>query len=63
MLGQGEYVVGLEPGNCLVLGRAEERKSGRLQFLEPGEIREYHLELGVLEGETSLNIFKEKFSR
>jgi hypothetical protein len=48
MLGYGEYVVGLEPGNCLVLGRKREREAGRLQHLKPGEIREYHLEIGVL---------------
>jgi hypothetical protein len=51
MMGKGMYVVGLEPGNCLVGGRAEERAAGRLSFLEPGEQREFALELGVLEGE------------
>lgn len=48
MMDQGTYVVGLEPGNALVLGRDREREAGRLQFLEPGEQREYHLELGAL---------------
>src|SRR5439155_3341025 len=37
MMDQGTYVVGMEPGNALVLGRAKEREAGRLQFLEPGE--------------------------
>lgn len=50
MVSQGTYVVGMEPGNSLVLGRAEERKAGRLQFLAPGESRDYRLELGVLTG-------------
>lgn len=49
MMGEGMYVVGLEPANCLVGGRAKERETGRLQFLEPGEKREYHLEIGVLD--------------
>lgn len=35
---------------ALVLGRATELEAGRLQFLEPGERREYHLEIGVVEG-------------
>ncbi|MGC8666866.1 MAG: aldose 1-epimerase family protein [Chthonomonadales bacterium] len=48
MMDQGTYVVGMEPGNALVLGRAAERAAGRLQFLEPGEEREYHLEIGVI---------------
>jgi hypothetical protein len=50
MMDQGTYVVGMEPGNALVLGRARERELGRLQFLEPGETREYHLEIGVISG-------------
>ncbi len=50
MMDQGTYVVGMEPANALVLGRAKERELGRLQFLEPGERREYHLEIGVLSG-------------
>lgn len=48
MMGYGEYVVGLEPGNCLVLGRKLEREAGRLQHLEPGETRDYRVEIGVL---------------
>lgn len=50
MNGAREYVVGMEPANCWVEGRAKERERGTLQFLEPGESREYHLELGVLSG-------------
>jgi len=47
-MGQGDYTVGMEPANCHVQGRAQEREWGSLQFLEPGERREYHLEIGVL---------------
>ncbi|WP_081648231.1 aldose 1-epimerase family protein [Chthonomonas calidirosea] len=50
MLDAGTYVVGLEPANCLVLGRAHERKAGTLQFLEPGEVRQYDITLDVLWG-------------
>lgn len=50
MMDAGAYVVGMEPANCLVLGRAHERAAGTLQFLEPGERREYELEIGVLAG-------------
>ena len=48
MNGVGEYVVGMEPANCWVEGRDKERERGTLQFLEPGEVREYHIEIGVL---------------
>lgn len=51
MMGEGTYVVGMEPANCLVQGRARERERGTLQFIEPGETREFHLEIGVLSEE------------
>jgi hypothetical protein len=35
----GIYVLGLEPANCSVLGRAADRAAGRLPLLEPGETR------------------------
>jgi len=50
MMDQGTYVVGMEPANALVLGRARERQEGRLQSLAPGEKRAYHLEIGVVTG-------------
>ncbi|HZO87129.1 MAG TPA: aldose 1-epimerase family protein [Chthonomonadaceae bacterium] len=50
MMDAGTYVVGMEPANCLVMGRAYERAAGTLQFLEPGERREYTLEIGVIVG-------------
>jgi hypothetical protein len=48
MLGQGAYVMGIEPANCGLAGRAEERRMGRLAILAPGEERVHRLELGVL---------------
>jgi galactose mutarotase-like enzyme len=36
-LGEGEYLVGIEPGTCFVLGRDEEDRSGRVVRLAPGE--------------------------
>jgi hypothetical protein len=44
MMGEGMYVVGLEPANCHVEGRVRERERGTLQVLQPGEIRSYTLE-------------------
>ncbi len=37
MMGQGEYVLGLEPGNCTPDGRDVLRKRGTLSFLQPGQ--------------------------
>ncbi|MDX1935422.1 MAG: aldose 1-epimerase family protein [Capsulimonadales bacterium] len=50
MMGQGEYVCGIEPANCRVLGRAAEREAGRLQTIAPGEIRRFTVTLTVLDG-------------
>ena len=44
---QGSYVLGLEPANCRVDGRAEERARGTLSYLKPGEKRCYELEFAV----------------
>jgi hypothetical protein len=57
MVGEGEYVLGLEPANCWVQGRAKERERGTLQFLEPGEEREFVARIGVLEGNAAMDHF------
>lgn len=44
------YVLGLEPGNCGSLGRAEERRRGSLQMLLPGTECEFNIDLQVLDG-------------
>lgn len=35
----GVNVLGIEPANCSVLGRAADREAGRLPVLEPGDSR------------------------
>lgn len=59
MVSEGTYVVGLEPANCHVQGRAMERERGTLQFLKPGETREYHVEIGVLSGPDQIAEFED----
>ena len=53
-----DYVVGLEPANCYVEGRDVDRKNGVLQFLQPGETREYHVEIGVLSSSEDITAFE-----
>ncbi len=49
MLGQGAYVLGLEPANCPTIeGRAEAVKRGTLPVLQPGEERHYDIDVDVL---------------
>lgn len=47
MPGCTAHVLGIEPGNCLPMGRPEERKSGHLRILEPGESIVHRLELEI----------------
>jgi hypothetical protein len=45
LLGEGTYVIGLEPSNCpVVFGRAAARSAGELPVLAPGERRDYVVE-------------------
>ncbi|MBQ3573130.1 MAG: DUF4432 family protein, partial [Clostridia bacterium] len=37
LMEKGRYVLGLEPANCLVVGRDKIRKEGKLTFLKSGE--------------------------
>jgi hypothetical protein len=60
MVAEGEYVLGFEPANCLVEGRAKEREQGTLQFLEPGESREFLVRIGVLDGSATIDQFKKE---
>jgi hypothetical protein len=57
MMGQGTYVVGLEPANCWVEGRAADRQRGVLRHLGPGESACPVLEIGVLPDAAALETY------
>ncbi len=50
MMGEREYVLGIEPGNCLPYSRYREREAGRLVYLEVGETISAGVEFEVVEG-------------
>jgi hypothetical protein len=54
MMGEGTYVVGMEPGTNDVRGRAFARADGTLIELAPGESRSYHVELRALTSEDDI---------
>ncbi len=56
-MGEVDYVLGIEPCNTIIKNRAKLRKDGRLPFIEPGEVKQMEIELGVLEGEEEINSF------
>jgi len=47
MPGAGVHVLGIEPANCYVEGRAKERERGTLVSLEPGQSLSYELKLEI----------------
>ena len=57
MLGEGEYVAGLEPCNAKCENRARLRERGAPRYLEPGGIVEIEMEIGVLEGRIEIETF------
>jgi hypothetical protein len=60
MMGEGVYTVGLEPATNRVTGRAQERERGALKYLEPGETKEYHVEIGILDGQDEIQRFQKE---
>ena len=54
MLGDREYVLGIEPGNCKPIGRAAAREAGELAELAAGEEIDTGFEIAVVEGEEGL---------
>ena len=48
-MGEGEYVTGLEPGNCLPIGQSGNREKGMLRMIEPGEIVNFALQIEITE--------------
>jgi len=47
MMGERDYVLGLEPGNCYPDGRDIMRKTNQLKFLEPGEKKMYQIKISI----------------
>lgn len=63
MMGEGDYVVGMEPANCSVEGRAKEREKGTLQFIQPGEVKRFELEMGILSCRKEIEEFEKSIEK
>lgn len=55
-MASGDYVVGLEPANCLAIGRQRMKKQG-IEILQPGQIKEIEWTLTILDSEEALADF------
>lgn len=49
MMGEGDYVVGLEPCTWYPEGRAKARKKGELNMILPQEVKTFEMEIGIIE--------------
>ena len=54
-MGEGEYVMGMEPCNCYVGGRVDPRNNGVLEYLEPGEIRNFDVTVELVNGTDAID--------
>jgi hypothetical protein len=59
-LGEGDYVAAMEPCNAPPIGRAKARQTGILEFIKPGEKRNFDIELGIVDGRKELDALIEK---
>ena len=53
-IASGDYVLGIEPGNCHVEGMEKERERGTLAVLKAGETRTFTITIDVLSSEEEL---------
>jgi hypothetical protein len=62
MMGEGQYAVGIEP--CTSgFGREQVEAAGEMIWLKPGDVREYDLEVGILDGAEQIAAFRARVAR
>jgi len=55
LLQEQDYVLGLEPGNNIPMGRNYASEKGTLEYLHPGETRHYRINLTILETQKEID--------
>jgi hypothetical protein len=60
MMGEGTYVVGMEPGNCRPEGQNLARKRNALAMLQPRETALFQLEITILTDNNDIRLFESK---
>jgi hypothetical protein len=58
-MGEGEYALGIEPGNCYVGGRLDPRNQDILEYLEPGESKNFDVEVEIITGSHDIQALEE----
>jgi len=60
MMGQSDYVMGLEPSNTTIDGIEDAINKGTMKYLEPNETVEYKLVVKIIEGKDEFEVIKHK---
>ena len=53
-MGEGEYVLGIEPCNCYVGGRLDPRNAVNPVYLQPGECKHFDIEIKIVSGANAM---------
>jgi hypothetical protein len=61
-MGEGDYVMGMEPCNCYVGGRTDPRNAPIQEYLEPGEIRNFDIIIELVNGNEEIEALIMKIS-
>ncbi len=61
-MGEGEYVLGMEPCNCYVGGRLDPLNNSVLEYLEPGESKNFDIRVELVNGKDHLTALEEKIN-
>lgn len=62
MLNEGEYVLGIEPGNTYPTGRANAEAGGEQDILQPGEVRRVQINIEILDGPEAISAAEERIA-
>jgi len=54
-MGEGEYVLGIEPCNCYVGGRLDPRNQEVKEFVAPGESKDFDIEIKIVSGSQDIS--------
>ena len=61
-MGEGEYVLGIEPCNCYVGGRLDPRNKDVMEYLNPGESKDFDVEIAIIAGLQKIHALEEQIN-
>jgi hypothetical protein len=63
MMGEDTYGLAMEPSTNRDAGRWDAKERGELQYMDPGEVRAYDLEIGALVGVPAIDDFEKRVEK